>query len=373
MDRSADVAVVGAGIVGLAHAYMALKKGLRVVLFDREQFAVGASARNFGLVWPIGQQPGIGLTRAFRSRHHWLELASEAGFWINPSGSLHLAYHPDEQAVLEEFLNHYADTGFDARWIDPKQTLEKSEVVNPAGLRGALWSSTECTVNPRQAIRKIPQYLEQRYGLILRWGQVVKEIALPTLETARERWSVSQVFICSGADFETLYPQHLDRPDLTKCKLQMLKGVAKDRVTIGPALCAGLTLRHYASFSSAPSLPALDSRFDQEDPRWKEDGIHVLLSQNDAGELIIGDSHRYALTHEPFLYTDIDERILSYLNRFTRMSYTITERWYGVYPRLKGQLDLTQQVEPGVTLVNGLGGAGMTLSFGLAEENLASL
>ena len=40
-----DIIIVGGGIVGLAHAYMALRKGLKVVLFDREQFAVGASVR----------------------------------------------------------------------------------------------------------------------------------------------------------------------------------------------------------------------------------------------------------------------------------------------------------------------------------------
>src|SRR5688572_28160179 len=92
-DRSADIAIVGAGIAGLAHAYMALRKGYRVVLFERDQFAVGASVRNFGLVWPIGQEPGVGLDRALRAREHWLDVARQAGFWIHQNGSLHLAYH----------------------------------------------------------------------------------------------------------------------------------------------------------------------------------------------------------------------------------------------------------------------------------------
>ena len=43
MDRSADIAIVGAGMAGLAHAYMALRKGYKVVLFDRDQLALGAS------------------------------------------------------------------------------------------------------------------------------------------------------------------------------------------------------------------------------------------------------------------------------------------------------------------------------------------
>src|SRR6186713_1743730 len=107
MDRSADIAIVGAGIVGLAHAYMALRKGYRVVLFEREQFAVGASIRNFGLLWPIGQEPGVGLDRALRSREHWLEISKQSGLWLNQNESIHLAHHDDEWEVLEEFMSLY--------------------------------------------------------------------------------------------------------------------------------------------------------------------------------------------------------------------------------------------------------------------------
>ena len=112
MDRTADIAIVGAGIVGLAHAYMALRKGYRVVLFEREQFAVGASVRNFGLLWPIGQEPGIGLERALRSRTHWQEVAKEAGCWLNNNGSLHVVYHEDEWEVLQQFVELYKDSSY---------------------------------------------------------------------------------------------------------------------------------------------------------------------------------------------------------------------------------------------------------------------
>jgi D-hydroxyproline dehydrogenase subunit beta len=370
VKNSADIAIVGAGIVGLAHAYMALRKGYSVVLFEREQFAVGASVRNFGLIWPIGQEPGVGLDRAMRSRAHWLEVAREAGFWINPNGSLHVAYHDDEWEVLNEFDTIYSEVGYSTKLLSARETEAKSKFVKHEALKGGLWSDTECTVNPREAIRRIPLWLEEKYGLTLRFGHTVTDIDLPKVVTARESWHVNKVIVCSGADFETLYPEVFDAQPITKCKLQMMKAVASaTSIDLGPSLCAGLTLRHYAAFSKCASLKKLDERYDQLDIRFKNDGVHVLLAQNGQGELIIGDSHHYNKTIEPFDREEVNELILDYLSSFTELGeLQITERWHGVYPKVKNNISLITEPEPNVTIVNGLGGAGMTLSFGLAEE-----
>ena len=62
-----DLAVVGAGILGLAHALAAVRRGLKVVVLDRDMAAAGASVRNFGLVVVSGQEPGEARRRAERS------------------------------------------------------------------------------------------------------------------------------------------------------------------------------------------------------------------------------------------------------------------------------------------------------------------
>jgi len=369
MNRTADVAIIGGGIVGLAHAYMALRRGLRVVLFDREEFAIGASVRNFGMIWPIGQEPGIGLDRAMRSRHHWNEVATEAGIWCNPSGSLHLAYNEDEEEVLEEFIAMYSNSGYQCKMIDPASAIAKSNYIKKDGLKSALWSDTEMTVYPREAIRRIPIWLEEKYGLVRLFGQVVTEVMLPYVRTTRELWHAERAVICSGADFETLFPYEYEQHNLIKCKLQMMKITTNVAMNIGPSLCAGLTLRHYSAFSKCKSLQKLSERFDNENPKLKEHGIHILVSQNNDGELIIGDSHHYFKTVEPFDSEEVNEIILTYLQNFLPVdNYKILERWHGIYPKFPGHLNLLLEPSPGVQIVNGLGGAGMTLSFGLAEE-----
>lgn len=374
MNKSFDIAVVGAGIVGLAHAYMAAKKGLRVAVFEREQFAVGASVRNFGLVWPIGQAPGVGLDRALRSRQHWLEVAASAGIWINRNGSLHLAYHDDEWTVINEFFYLNSAENYDTELLSPLEVVRQSPGVRKEGLRGAMLSKTECTVYSRQAIRQLPVWLRDRFGVEFFFGKAISAIEGNELVSGNEKWRAQHIFVCSGNDFETLYPEWFAQQPLTKCKLQMLKGVPNKPLHLGPSLCAGLTLRHYAAFEKCATLKIMSDRYDRETSAYHENGIHVLVSQNALGELIIGDSHHYAKTHEPFDYDNIDQLILSYLSTFLQTEdITITERWHGIYPRYAAGIDMILKPTPVVTVVNGLGGAGMTLSFGLAEEVVGAL
>ena len=370
--QSADIAIIGGGIVGLAHARAALQKGLRVVLFEREQFAIGASVRNFGLLWPIGQEPGPGLQRALRSRQIWNEVSEQAGIWLNPNGSLHLAYHDDEWDVLNEFAELYKDEPYNITLLNPNQAVldsMRSKNIKTHSLKGVLWSTTEATVNPREAIRKIPLWLAEQHGLITRFGSVVTSIEMPHVKTGAETWKVEKVLICSGADFETLYPQVFIDHRMMKCKLQMMKAVTARQFDLGPSLCAGLTLRHYQAFRKCPSLAKVDARYDELSPDYKKDGIHVLISQNNHGELIIGDSHHYGKTMEPFDAEKINETILDYLQTFVDLEgLKVIERWNGVYPKTSDGSNLIIDPERNVKIVNGLGGAGMTLSFGLAEE-----
>jgi FAD dependent oxidoreductase TIGR03364 len=371
MAKKYDVAIVGAGIVGLAMAYSAAKRGKSVVVFERHPRAASASVRNFGMLWPIGQPAGNLLDRAMRSRETWLDICPKANLWHRKSGSLHLAYHDDEMAVLEEFYASTYDAGYKTQLVSKDDVSTYSDVAKSKNLKGALWSTTEVNIAPRQAVEGVARFLETHYDVDFFYKTAITDVCFPYVYGFDEEVEVNEhVYICSGADFETLYPSVFSTIGMTKCKLQMLSTVSQpDSFRLGPMLCAGLTLRHYASFADCKTLEAVHARYDRDEPLFKKYGIHVLLSENNENQLIIGDSHEYGLELDPFDKEDINRLILQYLNSFASYPKTfIAERWHGVYPKLMGETDFVQEVEDNVTIVNGLSGAGMTMSFGLAEE-----
>ena len=112
--------------------------------------------------------------------------------------------------------------------------MKNFQLLRKDNLLGGLFSETESTVNAREAIRRIPLWLQEKYGLILKFGHAVTEISLPHVKTARESWRAEKVFVCSGADFETLYPEVFDQHPVSKCKLQMLKAVPDKNLLWAP-------------------------------------------------------------------------------------------------------------------------------------------
>lgn len=367
--------VVGAGIVGLATARALAKRGYRVTVFERNERAVGASIRNFGMVWPIGQPNGARFERAMLSRSIWKEIAVEAGIWHDEVGSLHIAYAEDELRVMEEYVEANRELR-EVELLNAEKTIAKSAAVNPDGLKASLWSGTEMIVEARAAIGQIAAYLTEKYKVEFHWNTAIVEITDTTVRSGSRSWSADEIFVCGGEEFETLYPELFAATPITKCKLQMMRMVAQPGgFRIGPSLCGSLSLVHYPGFQIAASLPALRARYEAEYAEYLKWGIHVMASQNHTGELTIGDSHEYGLVHDPFNKDFINKMILDYLGTFTRLKDTqIIQTWNGILPKLtNGETELVLKPAPGVTIINGLGGNGMTLSFGLCEQVVAGV
>lgn len=367
--------VVGAGILGMATARALALKGYAVSVFERNPMALGASVRNFGMVWPIGQPAGKLYEWALHSRKIWMEIGETAGLWYDPVGSLHLAYHNDEWQVLQELFELFRTEGRDVQLIGPDQVYKISSAARKENCRGGLYSAEEIIVDPREAMSILPEYLKNVLGVQCIWGKAVTEVHSGYIRSGDQKILADQIFICSGSDFETLFPETFNRFALTKCKLQMMRMTEEGLPRIGPAICGGLSLIHYASFRAAASLNSLRERFERELPELLKWGIHVMVSQNRLGQLTVGDSHEYGPAPDPFDRKHINDLILGYLQEFANFKNPkIIENWNGVYGKFTdGQTDLFYSPDKDVFILNGVGGAGMTLSFGFAEKMINAL
>jgi len=369
--------VIGAGIVGLATARALALKGFAVKVFDRNAQAMGASVRNFGMLWPIGQPSGVMYNRAIRSRNIWKTIVTEAGIWHEETGSLHVAYTEEEWQVLREMDLIFKKEKRNVTLLDKNKIAEKYEHVNTDNLFGGLYSADEMLVDPREALAALPEYLQEKYDVEFNWNKCVSYVADQTVYIGNEEEHEADIiFVCSGADFETLYPEEFSKLPLTKCKLQMMRtNPMPERFRIKTAICGGLSLLHYNSFKAAPSLPLLQKKMANEMKEYLDLGIHVMVAQNGKGEITIGDSHEYGLQVDPFDRAYINKMILDHLKTFLKINgNAIAETWHGVYPKLtNGDTEIFFSPDPGVYILNGIGGAGMTLSFGLAEEVVEQL
>ena len=356
-----DIAVVGAGIIGLAHAYLAAKSGKRVTVYEKNPAASGASIRNFGMLWPIGQPAGAMYELALRSREIWLDLLKEASLPYHATGSLHCAYRQDEAAVGREFADCGKGLGYACDWLTAEETLTKTSAIRSEGLLGALWSPTEMTVDPPQVMARIPEFLKERYGVEFRFNTPVSDIG---------SLNAAAVIVAGGDDFQTLYPELFAAQGLTRCKLQMLRTEAQPQEwSLGPSLAFGLTFRHYPTFSICQSLTALKARVTEETPEFDKWGIHVMASENSARQIILGDSHEYGLKVNIFDRSHVNELILGYAQKYLRVpDLKIAETWHGVYAKHPEKPFLRLAPSKNVRVVTVTSGIGMTLSLGLAEQ-----
>lgn len=368
--------VVGAGILGMATARALALIGYKVTIIERSQQTLGASIRNFGMLWPIGQPDGPLYERAIRSREVWIEYLKSAKIPFDPCGSVHLAYNNEEHEVLEELYQHFIKYQRPVTLLNSETIQKKFKGINNNKLLSGLYSSDETIIDPREGIKHLPTYLKTYYNIDILWGTTITNVTTNTVWSFKTKYNADIICICSGADFETLYPYKFKELPIIKTKLQMMRFVPNDNnYRIGTSVCGGLSLLHYKSFTVSASLDKLKSKIELELPEYLKYGIHVMVSQNNKGELTVGDSHEYGLDFEPFDNNYINELILKYLKKIIHIeNWTLQQSWNGIYPKMtNGATDLFLKVEPGVFIINGIGGNGMTLSFGFAEEAVAKI
>lgn len=362
-----DVLVVGAGIVGLAHALCAVRSGLRVAVVDRDHRCVGASIRNFGFVTVTGQGAGDTWRRARRSREIWAEVAPEAGIRIEHAGLWVLARRPAAVAVLEAFSR--TEMGADCRLHAASTVAGQAPGLRQDGLLAALHSPHELRVESRDAIPRLAAWLAEAHGVRFFFGEAVLEIDGPRVRTARRRLTAERVVLCPGTELTGLAGEALAPLGLRLTRLQMLRVRPPAGYRLPAAVMGDLSLVRYRGYAALPEAAALRRQLEAEVPQSLADGIHLIVVQSADGSLVVGDSHHDAPSPEPFASEAVDERILDHLAELLPFGRPpVLERWVGVYPTGHAADHLVLEPHPALRVVVVTSGTGASTAFGLAED-----
>lgn len=369
--RVFDLAIVGAGIVGLAHALAAARAGRRVVVIDRDAQANSASIRNFGFVTVTGQQQGTVWGRALRSRNIWAEVAPRAGIEVIHRGTAVIAHRPEAAAVVEAFVA--SEMGAGCEMLSPAQIAARLPLLRHEDASACLWSPHEMRVEPRLAVPKLAAWLEAEMGVTFLRNTLVKDIDLPRIRTTAGTIEAGQVVVCPGGDFLGLYPELWAKHDLDLCKLHMLRLAPQGPGWVLPgSIMNDMSLGRYLGFSELPAAEALKAVLAREEAPSLDNGIHLIVVQSADGSLVVGDSHHYAATPDPFAPDEVDELMIGHARRALRLgSDRVVERWIGIYPHSKTDAALIEDAAPGVRAVMVTSGTGMSTAFALAEDALA--
>jgi FAD dependent oxidoreductase TIGR03364 len=367
-----DLAIVGAGIVGLAHALAAARRGLKVVVVDRDPRACGASVQNFGFVTITGQDAGETRRRALRSRDVWEAVAAEAGIAIQQRGALVVARRRESRELLAAFAA--APEGEGCEFHDAVHARRRWPML-AAGLEGALLSPHELRVDAREALPALAAWLAERHGVEFRWGLSAGAVEEGAIVHAEGRLEADAVVVATGAALRALAPALARRIRLRACRLQMMRTVPQPASFRLPhVLMSDLSLVRYGGFARMRPARALKARLDAEVPDSLANGVNLIVAQGADGSLVVGDSHHVDEAAEPFASEAVDALILDEMDAVLDVPRPgIAEHWLGVYPVAEVAPLVREPIAGRALAVAVTGGTGMSTAFAIGEETVAEL
>ena len=372
MAREFDVAIVGAGIVGLAHAREAVRRGLRVALFETHAQCVGASVRNFGYVTISGQRPGKTRERALHSRQVWLELAGLAGFPVCHEGSWVLCRTPEAAAVAAQFTAgpegegcEFKSPGEFGGLLARHPQLSALRLDEAAGL---LYSPHELRVQSPLALAAITRWLEQQ-GVDMHFCCTVTGLDGNAVHTSHGKWQARRIVLCTGESIHGLGAAAWRGVGLQLCTLQMLRIEPCAGFRLPGSVLTDESLARYPGWSNQPSAAALKSRLDREQPARQAQGVHLIAVQDADGCIVLGDSHHYGPCERVGSRQDVDQMILDLANCVLNIpGLRIRDRWTGVYPVATADDAILRALDEHVVAVLVTSGTGASTAFGIARD-----
>jgi len=209
--KSHDVAVVGGGIVGLACAWHAARRGMSVVVLERDRLGAGASDVAAGMLAPVTEADfgedellELNLAAARRWPAFATELAAASGLstGFRETGALVVAADRDDAEELHRLADLHAALGLPSRWLGPRECRTLEPGLSPR-VRGAIHAPRDHQADPVATVLALTAAC-RRAGVELREHVEVAELvrsgaSVTGVGTATAEIPARTVVVAAGA------------------------------------------------------------------------------------------------------------------------------------------------------------------------------
>lgn len=150
MTKTADVIVIGSGVIGCAAAYYMAKKGMSVLVLDQdESVGNGGSSRNGGGVRQSGRDPRKLPLAIYGVENVWPTLSDELGVDVeyHKEGNLRLGKTETHKQILTGLTEKAVACGLNVRMIDAEEVRKINPYLSEE-VTCASWCPTDGHANP---------------------------------------------------------------------------------------------------------------------------------------------------------------------------------------------------------------------------------
>jgi FAD dependent oxidoreductase TIGR03364 len=237
-----------------------------------------------------------------------------------------------------------------------------------------LYSPHDRRVESREAIPQLIRWLAEAKGITFLRGVAVHGVERGRVVTSAGVVHAPKVAVCPGDDLATLFAERLAQFGVRRSKLQMMRVRPRTPLQLDCAVMTDLSLVRYLGYSELPEAAPLLARLQREQAPHLAGGVHLIAVQSADGSLVVGDTHVYGDTMDPFGDTDLDDLVLDEFRAvFPDVPYDITERWIGTYASASDRLALLDTPMDDVRLTVVTSGTGASTAFAIGEEVIQEL